>query len=90
MRAKDILIDMDDDFPEPEVLPEFGTWRRSLRSKFPPHQVEVNARTRAVDKGIQDTHLQQGLKDHRSTPARRGEVCCISFLVIQILVICMC
>ena len=52
MRVEDILIDIDDDFLGPEVLPKFGTRRRSLRPRFPPHQAEANACTRVVDRGI--------------------------------------
>ena len=39
MRAEDILIDIDDDFPGLEFLLEFGTRRHSMRPRFPPHQV---------------------------------------------------
>ena len=58
MHVKDIFIDIDDDFPGPEVLLEFGVQWCSLRPRFPPHQAKANARTRVVDRGIQDTHLQ--------------------------------
>lgn len=52
MRAEDILIDIDNDFPKPEVLPEFGIQRRSLRPQFPPQQARVDACTRVVNRGI--------------------------------------
>jgi len=90
VRDNDILIDIDEVFAGPEVLADFGTQRHSLRPRFPSHQAGVNTHTRTIDKGIQDTHLQHKLKDHPSTSARRGEVCCISFLVILIPVICIC
>ena len=57
MQAEDILIDIDDDFPRPEVLPEFGARRRSLRPRFPPYQAKADARNRVIDGGIHDTHL---------------------------------
>ena len=57
---------IDDDFLKPEVLSEFGTRRPSLRPRFTPHQARADARTRAVDRGIQDTYLQHGLKEHPS------------------------
>jgi len=37
VRAKDLVINIDDKFPRDEVLPEFGTWRCNLRPRFPPH-----------------------------------------------------
>ena len=85
-----ILLDIDEVFAGPEVLLEFGARRRSLRPRFPPYQARADVRTRTINKGIQDTLLQHGLKDHPSAPIYRGEVCCIPFLVIQILVTCMC
>jgi len=44
--------------------------------------IEAEAHTGAVDDGIRDTYLQRGLKDHPSTQAWKGELCCISSLVI--------
>ena len=77
MQAEDLIIDIDADFSREEVHADLGARRRNLRSKFPPHQAGAEARTRAIDRGIRDTHLQNGLKDHPFTQARRGEVCCI-------------
>ena len=82
MRAEDIVIDIDADFSGDEFLQELSARRHSLRPRFPPHQARADTRTRAVDSGIRETHLQQGLKDHPFALARREEVCCISFLVI--------
>ena len=82
MRAEDLVIDIDADFSGDEFLPELSARRHSLRPRFPPHQARADTRTRAVDSGIRETHLQQGLKDHPFALARREEVCCISFLVI--------
>ena len=90
VRDDDILIDIDEVFARPKVLSKFGAWRHSLRLRFPPHQAEVDACTQTIDRGIQDTHLQHGLKDHSSAPTWKGEVCCIPFLVIQIPIICIC
>lgn len=45
MQAKDIFIDINENFLRPEVLPEFSTQRRSLRPRFPPYQARANART---------------------------------------------
>ena len=75
MRVEDFLIDKDDEFPEPEVLLMFGTWRHSLRPRFTPYQARADAHTRVVHRGIQNTHLQQGLKDHPFALAQRGKVC---------------
>ena len=72
MQVEDIIIDIDDDFPGPEVLLKFGTWRRSLRPRFPPYQARADVHTRI---GIPNTHLQQGLKDHPFTLVWRGKVC---------------
>ena len=83
----DILIDIDEVFAGLEVLQEFGTQRRSIRPRFPSHQAEANARTRTIE-ASRTLSFSMG-KDHPSTPVMRGEVCCISLLVIQILVICM-
>ena len=90
VRDDDILIDIDEVFTGPEVLPDFSTWRHSLRPRFPPHQDRADARTQTIDGDIHDIYLQHGLKDHPSTLVRRGDVCCIPFLVIQISIICMC
>lgn len=54
------------------------------------HQAKADACTGAIDNGVMDIHLQHELKDHPSTQAQRGEVYCISFLIIWILVICIC
>lgn len=79
--VKDLLFDIEADFSkEEEVYP--GAWRRGLRPRFPPRQARANAHIRAVDGDIRDTHLQHGLKDHPSTQARKGEVCCLSSFVI--------
>ena len=64
MRAEDLVIDIDDDFSGDVVLPELGARRHSLRPRFLPHQARVDARIGAIDRGIRDTYLQQGLKDH--------------------------
>ena len=68
MQDDDILIDIDKVFARPKVLSEFNTQRRSLRPWFPPHQARADAPTRTIDRGIKDTHLQHGLKDHPSAP----------------------
>ena len=39
IRAEDLLINIEVDFSEDEVHPDLGARRRSLRPKFPPHQV---------------------------------------------------
>ena len=60
MRAEDIFIDKEDNFPKPEVLPKFGARRCNLRPRFPLHQAGADARTRTIDRGIQNTNHQQG------------------------------
>ena len=45
VELEDILIDIDKDLARLEVLLEFGTWRHSLRLRFPLHQAGVDART---------------------------------------------
>ena len=87
--AEDLLIDIKVDFSRDEIHPDLGAQRCSLRPSFPPCQAEADACTRALDKGIRDTHLQRGLKDHSSTQVRKGEVCCISSFVIKIPVMSM-
>ena len=82
MRAEDLHINIEVNFSEDEVHPDLGARRRSLRPRFPPHPAEANAHTGAVDKGIRDTHLQHGLKNHPSAQALKGKVRCFSFLVI--------
>ena len=67
--AKDLLIDIEANFSGDEVHSDLGTRRHSLRLRLQPHQVEVDARTRAIDRGIRDTYLQHELKDHPSAQA---------------------
>ena len=81
-RAEDLLINIEVDFSEDEVHPDLGARRCSLRPRFPPHHAGANAHTGAVDRGIRDTHLQHGLKNHPSAQALKGKVRYISFLVI--------
>ena len=65
-RAEDLLINIEVDFSKDEVYPDLGVRRHSLRPRFLSHQAGVDAHTRAVDRGIRDTHLQHGLKDYPS------------------------
>ena len=79
--AKDLFFDIETNlFGEEEVYT--GTRRRGLRSRFPPLQARADAHTKAVDNIIRDIHLQRGLKDHPSTQAQKGELCCLSSFVI--------
>lgn len=66
IRAKDLVINIDADFPA-------RVWcsKVQFKAKVPA------TRTGAVDRGIWDTHLQRGLKNHPSAPVQKGEVCCI-------------
>lgn len=57
MQAKDLVIDIDANFPRDKVLPKFGVQWCSLRPSFPPHLAEADACIGVLDKGIQDTHL---------------------------------
>ena len=75
MRAKVFVIDIDANFSGGELHAEFGTRRRSLWPRFPPHLARIDARTRAVDRGIRDTHIQSRLKDHPFVKTQKGEVC---------------
>ena len=52
MQDDDIFIDIDEVFARPKVLPKFGARRHSLRLRFPPHQMGVDARTRTIDRDI--------------------------------------
>ena len=74
MRAEDLVIDIKADFSGDEVHLDLGARRCSLRPRFPPRQARADARTRAVDRGIRDIHLQRRLKDHHSIQVRKGEV----------------
>ena len=74
MRAKDLFINIEADLSRDEVHPDLGTQRRNLRQRFLPCQAGVDACIGAVYKGIKDTHLQHGRKDHSSTKAYKGKV----------------
>ena len=68
-RAEDLLIDTEADFFRDVVHLDLGARKRSLRLRFLPRQAEVDACTGAIDRGIRETHLQCGLKDHPSPQA---------------------
>ena len=63
--VEELLFDIEVDFfGDDMVEPNLGARRRSLRPRFSPRQVGVDAYTRAMDGVIRDTHLQCRLKDH--------------------------
>ena len=78
--VEDLIFDLEANLSrKEEINPDSGPRRRSLRSIFPPHQVEADAYASVVDDSIKDTHLHGGLKGHPSAQAWKGQVCCLQF-----------